>query len=110
MKEGVFFIRFAKPGRLKDTMSDWERQENLKKTGKAKRWLHASGRNDFNRIEQIKKDFYICSLHFVGQRGPTQEHPDSVKAGDEDFFERRKRKPSKQRLSLQKKAKKMILI
>ena len=23
MKEGVFFIRFAKPGRLKDTTSDW---------------------------------------------------------------------------------------
>ena len=54
MKEGVFFIRFAKPGRLKDTMSDWERQQNLKKTEKAKRWLHACGRKDFNRIEQIK--------------------------------------------------------
>ena len=102
MKKGVlFFIRFAKPGRLKDTMSDWERQENLKKTGKVKRWLHASERNDFNRIEQIKKDLYICSLHFAGQRGPTQEHPDPVKAGDEDFF---------QRLSLQKKTKKMNLI
>ena len=32
--KGVFFIRFAKPGRLKDTMSDWERQQNLRKTEK----------------------------------------------------------------------------
>ena len=32
MKEGIFFIRLAKPGRLKDTMSDWERQQNLQKT------------------------------------------------------------------------------
>ena len=99
----VFFITFAKPGCLKDTMSDWERQQNLKKTEKAKRWLHACGRKDFNRTEQIKKDTYICSLHFVGQKGPTEEHPDPVKAGDEGFFERRKRKPPKQRLPLQKK-------
>ena len=33
--KGVLFIRFSKPGRLKDTMSDWERQQNLKKTEKA---------------------------------------------------------------------------
>ena len=31
MKEGVCFIRFAKPGRLRETMSDWNRQQNLKK-------------------------------------------------------------------------------
>ena len=33
-------------------------------------------------------------------------HPDPVKAGDEGFFERPKRKPPKQRLLLQKKRKK----
>ena len=107
MKEGVFFIRFAKPGRLKDTMSDWERQQNLKKTEKAKRWLHACGRKYFNHIEQIKKDTYICSLQFVGQKGPTEEHQDPVKAGDEGYFKRRQRKPPKQRLPLQKKPKKI---
>ena len=106
MKEGVFFVRFAKPGGLKGTMSDWEKQQNLKKTEKAKRWLHTCGRKDSNRIEQIKEDTYICSLHFVGQKGPTEEHPDPVKAGDEDFFERRKKKPAKQRLPLQIKNKK----
>ena len=36
MKEGVFFIRLAKPGYLKDPMSDCERQQNFKKTEKAK--------------------------------------------------------------------------
>ena len=61
-------------------------------------------------MEQIKKDTYICSLHFVGQEGPTEEHPDPGKAGDERFFERRKRKPQKQRLPLQKKTKKTNLI
>lgn len=25
-----------------------------------------------------KKDSYICSLHFVGQNGPTTEHPDRM--------------------------------
>ena len=84
-------------------MSDWERQQNLKKIEKAKRWLHACGRKDFNHIEQIKKDTYICSLHFVGQKGPTEEHPDHVKAGD-DVRENHQ----KQRLPLQKK--KMNLI
>ena len=86
-------------------MSDWERQQNLKMTEKAKRWLHACRRKDFNRIEQIKKDTFIYSLHFVGQKWPTEEHPDPVKAGDEGFLERRKRKPPIQRLPLQKKTK-----
>ena len=46
-----------------------------KKTEKAEKWLHGCGRKDFNSIEQIKKDAYICSLYFVGQKGPTEEHP-----------------------------------
>ena len=71
--------------------------------------FHAYGRKDFNRIEQIKEDTYICSLHFVSHKGPTEEHPNPVKAGDEEFFERHKRKPPKQRLSLQKKNKKRLI-
>ena len=106
MNKGVFFIRFAKPGRLKDTMSEWERQQNLKKTKKAKRWLHACGRKGFNRIEQVKKDAYICCLQFLDQKGPTEEDPNPMKAGDKGFFERRKRKPPKQRLPFHKKQKK----
>ena len=29
IKEGVFFIRFAKPGRLKETMNEWERHNRI---------------------------------------------------------------------------------
>ena len=58
-------------------------------------------------MEQIQKDTYNCFLYFVGQKGPTEEHLDSVKAGDEGLFERRKRKPPKQGLPLQKKNKKI---
>ena len=106
MKEGVFFIRFAKAGCLKGTMSDWERQQNLKKTEKVKRLLHSCRRKGFNNIQQIKTDTYICSLHFVCKKGPTEEHPDPMNAGDEAYFERQKRKPPKQRLLLEKKSKK----
>ena len=108
MREGAFFIRSAKPGRLKDTISDWERQQGFKKTEKAKRWLHACGRKNLNRIEQIKKDTYICSLHCVDKKGPTEEHPDPVKAGDEAFG-RRQRKPPKKDYRYRKKLKKYEL-
>ena len=35
-------------------------KEEVLKTEKAKRWLHACGRKDFSRIEQIKKDIYLA--------------------------------------------------
>ena len=57
-----------------------------KKPEKAKRWLRAYDRKDFNRIEEIKKETYFCSLYFLDQKRPAEEHPDSVKEGDEDFF------------------------
>ena len=37
MKEGVFFIRFAKLGRLKDTTSDWGKDKRIKKRLKKQR-------------------------------------------------------------------------
>ena len=37
MKEGVIFIRFAKLGRLKDTMSDWGKDKRIKKRLKKQR-------------------------------------------------------------------------
>ena len=105
LNKGVFFILFAKPGRIKDTMSDWERQHNLKKTEKARRWLHACGRKDFDRIEKISKDTYICCRHFFDQKGPTEEHTDPVKVGNVGFFETSMRKPPKQEIPLREKAK-----
>ena len=31
-------------------------------------------------IDKITKDTYICSLHFVGGNGPTEEDPESINA------------------------------
>ena len=59
MKEGIFFVTFAKSYRLKNTMSDWERQQNFKKTENAKRCLLAGGKKDFNNIKQIKIYLYL---------------------------------------------------
>ena len=53
----------------------------LKRLTKQKRWPHPGGKKYFYPIEQMKKDTYIC-FHFVGQKGPTEEHPDPVKVGD----------------------------
>ena len=46
MKEGILFISFTKPEQVKDTMSDWEKEQQLTKTEKANSWLHACGRKD----------------------------------------------------------------
>ena len=35
---GNFFIRFPKPGKLRDNMSLWEKNQAKNKTEKAKRW------------------------------------------------------------------------
>ena len=42
-----------------------------------KRWIVACHRGDGF---ECKKDSYICSLHFVGENGPTSEHPDPISA------------------------------
>ena len=44
-----------------------------------KKLVHACGRKDFT-IDKITKDTYICSLHFVGGNGPTEEDPDPINA------------------------------
>ena len=62
---GVFFIPFPKP---------------IKQKEKCLKWITACNRtSDFNE-NAIKKDTYICSKHFVGSYGPTQEHPDPIPA------------------------------
>ena len=62
--KGVFFIRFPKMGLQAE---------------KARRWVRACGRRNFT-VERIKKDTYICSLHFPGENGPTQFNPDPIPA------------------------------
>lgn len=62
--KGVFFIPFPKPHR------DLE---------KCKRWAINCGREGFT-TDRVTKDTYICSLHFVGEKGPTDEFPDPIPA------------------------------
>ena len=79
--EGTEFIRFPKPRKITDSMTEWQKKQESAKTDKAKRWLHACGRKgQFDRVEQITKDTYICSLHFVGGKGPTDGNPDPYPA------------------------------
>uniref|UniRef100_A0A3Q2PLK0 THAP-type domain-containing protein n=1 Tax=Fundulus heteroclitus TaxID=8078 RepID=A0A3Q2PLK0_FUNHE len=53
------------------------------KTAKKKcvRWVHLFGRpsQQFNP-EKVTKFTYICSKHFVGRKGPTEENPDPFPA------------------------------
>ena len=36
----AFFIRFPKPGKVKESTTDWEKQQEMQKTIMAKQWIH----------------------------------------------------------------------
>lgn len=68
--EGVFFIPFVKPAR------------QLKK---CKEWIRLCGRpHDRLNVEILDshkgRNIYICSKHFVGGNGPTDEYPNPIPA------------------------------
>ena len=100
LPSGTYFIRFPKPGNVKESMTQWEKDRENVKTEKAKKWVHACGREGFS-IKNIKKDTFICSNHFIGCCGPTEEDPDPLLATltDKELKKKasRKRKPPKQR-------------
>ncbi|XP_060578712.1 uncharacterized protein LOC132735740 [Ruditapes philippinarum] len=62
--ENVFFIRFP---------------QNKREPEKCIRWANACSRRDFD-ASRVRKDTYICSLHFVGGNGPSEDHPDPLPA------------------------------
>ena len=101
LPEGTHFIRFPKPGIVRDNMNEWERNQAKLKTEKAKRWQFLCGRKDFQKLKQIKKDTYICSLHFVGGKGPGDLNAEPILATltPEECEKRRnrKRKPPRPR-------------
>ncbi|XP_065677354.1 uncharacterized protein LOC136092745 [Hydra vulgaris] len=68
----TFFLRFPKPGKIKEWMPNSEKEKQNIQTELCKKWIHACGRKSFN-INNIKKDTYICSLHFFESKGPTQK-------------------------------------
>jgi len=86
--EGITFIPFPKP------------KTQLQK---CERWVRLCGRKYFT-VSSIRKDTYICSKHFVGGNGPTEEYPDPLPAVSTEFERRllsskRKRKPPNDRCS-----------
>ena len=74
------FVRLAKPSKLKDGLTYWEKTHKLKKTEKANCWFHACGGKDFCEPNQFKIDTDICTLHFVGGKGPMEDRPNSILA------------------------------
>lgn len=46
---------------------------------KCKRWLVACSRELFTE-KNITRNTYICALHWPGEKGPTAEFPDPLKA------------------------------
>ena len=46
---------------------------------KCKRWINACSREGFD-TSKITRNTYICAVHWVGEKGPTAEHPDPLKA------------------------------
>ena len=76
---GTEFIRFPKPGKIKKSMTKWEEEQQMQRTEKAKRWVHACGRKNFT-VDKIRGHTYICSLHFIGGKGPTIDNPEPLNA------------------------------
>lgn len=98
LTEGTFFIRFPRPKKITDNMTEWEKNQAKLKTEKAKRWQYLCGRADFTKLEQIHKDTYICSLHFaegVDPRTDLNAEPFLATLTPEEHEKRqaRKRKP-----------------
>ena len=60
----VFFILFPK------------KKYNLEV---CKRWIRLCGREDLN-LEKITRNTHICSMHFIGGNGRTDDHPDPFSA------------------------------
>lgn len=85
----VFFIPFPKP-----------------KTQRAKceRWVWLCSRKYFG-VDNVNKDTYMCSKHFVGGNGPSIDHLDPLPVSATDYKVRvlsskRKRKSPAQRSTL----------
>ena len=60
-------------------MTEWEKNRGKEKTLKCQRWVIACGRKGFT-TNNVKKDTYICSIHFEGGKGPTMKYPNPIKA------------------------------
>ena len=80
--EGVFFIPFPKPKTQPE---------------KCQRWISCCGRphNSLN-VGKVNTHTFICSKHFIGGKGPTDEYPDPVPAiqlGSTTYVKKARRPP-----------------
>ncbi|XP_033221846.1 uncharacterized protein LOC117176010 isoform X3 [Belonocnema kinseyi] len=68
---------------------------------KCNKWVKLCGRKDskFKSIRNVTKDTYICSLHFFGDSGSTEEYPDPIECRPKTI----KEKTQKSRRSLEQK-------
>jgi hypothetical protein len=46
---------------------------------KSRRWISACSRKNFD-VSNITRNAYICAVHWPGEKGPTDKHPDPLKA------------------------------
>ena len=51
-----------------------------KEYDKCRRWANACYRKDWG-VENVTRHTFICTRHFVGGNGPTEQHPDPINAG-----------------------------
>ena len=108
LPQATVFYSFAKPGIIKEDMTNWDISKQNGKMEKARQWLNACGRKDFNSLTQITKDTYICSVHFVD---PIEENPDPIHATSLTKRSGQRKKPrTRQPLERSKKNVRKILI
>ena len=82
-----YFIRFPRPclQYRKGRIENKELKKHFKECNdclKYENWVKSCGRSDdkFNCIDKVSWRHYIlCSLHFMGKSGPTDEFPDPIK-------------------------------
>lgn len=87
--DGVFFIPFPQPKTQRE---------------KCERWVILCGPK-YVGVDNVNKDTYMCSKHFVGGNGPSIDHPDPLPSSATDYEVRvlsskRKRKSPAQRSTL----------
>ena len=63
---GVFFVNFPKPKTQREKCEGWIRRCDRPIA-------------DLN-VERVNRMTFICSKHFVGNNGPTSDHPDPIPA------------------------------
>ena len=73
-----------RPKSLKEVEESWKKgfipfPKPSRDMAKCKRWLVACSRELFTE-KNITRNTYICALHWPGEKGPTAEFPDPLKA------------------------------